>query len=318
MATAQTKIVAQKLKAHAQQLHDRILKIGVFLKKHWVIVGSITDEFKKQELWKYMGCRDFESWRRKVLLGRSTMYSNLRLWNGVKNGIKNKKITMADLEAITAANAEWLCKLPEKERFDKLWIQRAQKMDEEEFQSCVEKALPKDGSSSDVSVAEERVDFKVRCSKGQAEMFEDILTDVQKAHNLKDDRPRALEIVFVEYRNSDEESKMRVLTLLGQNIIHTHDALKRIQEVTHSDKAADEQLAEVIKINAEVAGEIGLLLKKHEEAFTLVAFQPKGKQSKTRTNGHANGKAAPAKGGKPSPLEVVDGGKAAAKPTTVQ
>ena len=96
---------------------------------------------------------------------------------------------------MTAANAELLAQLPEKKRYEPLWLENAVKLKEEDFRRLI---IAEKANAAGIPVPEMRVTYKVKVFEGQRTVITEAVEEFRRESEITDPGT-ALEWMAMEY-----------------------------------------------------------------------------------------------------------------------
>ena len=97
--------------------------------------------------------------------------------------------------AMTAANAELLATLPRENRYDRVWLERAVSMKEEDFRREI---IREKACAAGVPVPEMRVTYKLKMFEAQRTIITNALNEFRREYQISDEGT-ALEWMVLEY-----------------------------------------------------------------------------------------------------------------------
>jgi hypothetical protein len=237
MATEQEKEFSQKIRAEAKKFDKELRETALFMARSGTKLGVLLKDIRDKNLYTYLGFKELDDYRIELGVGRSTWYANLRIVDHLP------KLPRKILLQLTAKNAEWLIKLPEKERYKEQWVQDALSMKEEEFGAKVIKYVNKKINGADpAGKIEQRVTVKIRCYEPVLTMWDEIRGEIARNEGLpKDDAGRAFEILLASFRTSDPA----IGQMLKLGMTAMMKELKAVTKALSSDKSTDEMVEEI-------------------------------------------------------------------------
>jgi hypothetical protein len=126
-------------KKEAIELSVRVQEGVQHIEKSWWSLASLVDECLKRHVPAAMGM-NAKAWMEKYLEGSLTdTFRKLRIFRRLA-GVPRERI-----EAMKQANAEALCRLPERERISPEWVEKATTTPTKEFREQVDQRLEAKG-----------------------------------------------------------------------------------------------------------------------------------------------------------------------------
>jgi hypothetical protein len=149
-------------KKEAVEFSARVQEGVRYIEKSWWSLASLVDECLRRHVPAAMGM-NAKSWMEKYLEGSLTdTFRKLRIFRRLA-GVPRESV-----EAMKQANAEALCRLPERERISPEWVEKATTTPIKEFREQVDHRLEEKGI-----IHEKFVLWSIRIPESLAERFEE-------------------------------------------------------------------------------------------------------------------------------------------------
>ena len=179
----------------AQEIDRRIREIGNFVKTSFIEIGVLACEAEDKALHSFL-CdeagspyRTHDEWLTKALpYCRSSAYQAKRLIRCLSD------ISLGELAEIPRGNLEILKFVPESERRDPLWVEKAKTLNHDAFRDLVIRELP------DLLLEVKRKMILSFCN-GQYEFVDGVCKKIQERHQCS--REEAIEALAASYREDE-------------------------------------------------------------------------------------------------------------------
>jgi hypothetical protein len=226
---ANAPISAEKV-AMAQKSDFIIRESDVALNKRSMQIGWHGAFLKNNNLFKYVGYENEDSYKKSLKVGKSTWHRMIRLANGFPNLDEDTFLKM------TADNADLLIEyISEEDRDSNYWIDLASTRTYEELEQVIIKQL---GLKDHLENKEVFVPFKMGMLEGQKDVIEQGIKEFQAAHGIESPA-KALELIVAETSGKktlvgfliDSLTKLRSAIDLTESDVDPESAIPRIKEI---------------------------------------------------------------------------------------
>lgn len=235
---------AEDRKTRAKERFAKIKNAATVQSRNSLVIGYYGHLMKKDNDFGILGFANEHEARAAAGVSRATWFNTIGIAEAFEKLPQDLFIRMK------LSNAEALADMPESQRLDRDWVEKAANESIENFARMVDEEMHDKARSSDSR--ERSTTLKVSMPMSQRTVIEEKIKVFAEKHDIEPtDTGKVLEAAMVEVTGGD--------TMLDA-ILHAVQRAKKIKALCESGLSADEVLAQVIQINEENIEEFAAVL----------------------------------------------------------